>query len=499
MSHLGIYEGVYAELRDGRISKVTRANGGWKIDVGSDTPAGITHLYYSGKEYPGGDPESPRDIIRVLTPAEVSKRTGKHPFAKPEDVQATIPPHVLSAAMDAGIKADPAYEQFVNAILKAGIAAMGDRDVPMGEKDPIDMDALCEEISSGLNGNKGFLERPEAAQQHIRNAAERVVKHLSDKQIPKNESENRIQDSEKARGGLSEFRIAPDLIAIALDEAERKFSQTTLKKQDIRSMRIKAVHDLIRSEAAKQIEHLQVPLSKPLEGITIVFTGATEMDRSTLKGIAESLGAKVSGSVHKDTSLVVYGPGSASKFDKAVELGIPMMCEKAWSRLACLFNYGKPQPVLPKAMIEHMQEQYDLSEPDIAFTFDGHPINKLHPVTAAFLKAIYPAAPLRGVKFGQGGLLATYGRPLSVAEITVSVSAPGGIPTWINDATTDESGQSSGFTASDTASIPSPAEIERVIADCVKKWRETHGDIGGIPPRQFIANAVYDFLYKRAK
>lgn len=61
----------------------------------------------------------------------------------------------------------------------------------------------------------------------------------------------------------------------------------------------------------------------PLAGKTFVITGTLEKyEREDLKAILEKLGAKVSGSVSKNTSVVVVGASAGSKLDKARELGI---------------------------------------------------------------------------------------------------------------------------------------------------------------------------------
>ncbi|MBS0198524.1 MAG: NAD-dependent DNA ligase LigA, partial [Planctomycetes bacterium] len=66
----------------------------------------------------------------------------------------------------------------------------------------------------------------------------------------------------------------------------------------------------------------------PFAGKTIVLTGTLEgFDRTTLSERLESLGAKVSGSVSKKTSLVIAGREAGSKLDKANELGIEVWDE----------------------------------------------------------------------------------------------------------------------------------------------------------------------------
>ncbi|MCC6970612.1 MAG: NAD-dependent DNA ligase LigA [Phycisphaerales bacterium] len=80
-----------------------------------------------------------------------------------------------------------------------------------------------------------------------------------------------------------------------------------------------ASHDYAASKSAA---------AGPLAGKTFVITGTLEKyEREDLKAILEQLGAKVSGSVSKNTSVVVVGASAGSKLDKARELAIEIWDE----------------------------------------------------------------------------------------------------------------------------------------------------------------------------
>jgi DNA ligase (NAD+) len=72
----------------------------------------------------------------------------------------------------------------------------------------------------------------------------------------------------------------------------------------------------------------------PVSGKTVVFTGSLErMTRDEAKAMAERLGARVSGSVSKNTDLVVAGPGAGSKLKEAEKHGVRVIDEAAWLAL----------------------------------------------------------------------------------------------------------------------------------------------------------------------
>ncbi len=68
-----------------------------------------------------------------------------------------------------------------------------------------------------------------------------------------------------------------------------------------------------------------------ISGKTVVFTGTlTRMTRGEAKARAESLGAKVAGSVSAKTDYMIAGEEAGSKLKKAAELGLKILSEDEW-------------------------------------------------------------------------------------------------------------------------------------------------------------------------
>ena len=72
----------------------------------------------------------------------------------------------------------------------------------------------------------------------------------------------------------------------------------------------------------------------PVHGKTVVFTGKlVRLGRDEAKAQADSMGAKVAGSVSKNTDYVIAGEDAGSKLKKAAELGVTVLSEDEWIAL----------------------------------------------------------------------------------------------------------------------------------------------------------------------
>ena len=91
------------------------------------------------------------------------------------------------------------------------------------------------------------------------------------------------------------------------------------------------VLDDLLTEITVQDAEIMMASDSPVAGKTVVFTGSLEtLTRSEAKARAESLGAKVAGSVSAKTDYVVAGGDAGSKLSKARDLGVKVLSEEEW-------------------------------------------------------------------------------------------------------------------------------------------------------------------------
>ena len=94
------------------------------------------------------------------------------------------------------------------------------------------------------------------------------------------------------------------------------------------------VRDLLKQIEVQEAQRRAASAGGKLDGKTVVFTGTLEsLSRDDAKAQAESLGAKVAGSVSKKTDYVIVGADAGSKAKKAAELGVTTLDEDAWLKL----------------------------------------------------------------------------------------------------------------------------------------------------------------------
>ena len=92
--------------------------------------------------------------------------------------------------------------------------------------------------------------------------------------------------------------------------------------------------DKWRAAGVRMADERDESVPRTLTGLTIVVTGSlTGFSRDDAKEAIVARGGKAAGSVSKKTDYVVAGDSPGSKYDKAVELGVPILDEDGFRRL----------------------------------------------------------------------------------------------------------------------------------------------------------------------
>jgi len=96
----------------------------------------------------------------------------------------------------------------------------------------------------------------------------------------------------------------------------------------------RAIVDKWRAAGVRMADERDTSIERTLEGLTIVVTGSlTSFSRDEAKEAIVARGGKAAGSVSKKTAYVVAGDSPGSKYDKAVELGVPILDEDGFRAL----------------------------------------------------------------------------------------------------------------------------------------------------------------------
>jgi len=96
----------------------------------------------------------------------------------------------------------------------------------------------------------------------------------------------------------------------------------------------RAIIDKWKAAGVRMADERDASIERTLEGMSIVVTGSlTAFSRDDAKEAIVARGGKAAGSVSKKTAYVVAGDAPGSKYDKAVELGVPILDEDGFVRL----------------------------------------------------------------------------------------------------------------------------------------------------------------------
>jgi DNA ligase (NAD+) len=76
------------------------------------------------------------------------------------------------------------------------------------------------------------------------------------------------------------------------------------------------------------VDEVDQSVPRTLDGMSLVITGSMEgFSRDEAKEAITARGGRAAGSVSKKTAFVIAGDSPGSKYDKALEIGVPVLDE----------------------------------------------------------------------------------------------------------------------------------------------------------------------------
>ena len=133
-------------------------------------------------------------------------------------------------------------------------------------------------------------------------------------------------------GSLDAIRAASEAELAAVEGVGPTIAAAVIEWFDVDWHR--TIVDKWQDAGVRMVDERDAGIERTLEGLSIVVTGSlTGFSRDEAKEAILARGGKAAGSVSKKTSYVVAGDAPGSKYDKAVELGVPVLDEDGFVKL----------------------------------------------------------------------------------------------------------------------------------------------------------------------
>ncbi|AXK78435.1 NAD-dependent DNA ligase LigA [Mycolicibacterium neoaurum] len=133
-------------------------------------------------------------------------------------------------------------------------------------------------------------------------------------------------------GSLDAIRAASEAELAAVEGVGPTIAAAVIEWFDVDWHR--TIVDKWQDAGVRMVDERDAGIERTLEGLSIVVTGSlTGFSRDEAKEAILARGGKAAGSVSKKTSYVVAGDAPGSKYDKAMELGVPVLDEDGFVKL----------------------------------------------------------------------------------------------------------------------------------------------------------------------